>query len=69
MATLSADVTEQMAKWVDSQVKKGLYKSRSELVREMFREKMMPERYSAWSQKVLEKIWDDESDEVWESYL
>ena len=69
MATLSADVTVQMAKWADSQVKKGLYKSRSELVRELFREKMKPERYSAWSQKVLEKVWEGEDDKYWESFL
>ena len=46
MATISADVTKQMEKWADEQVKKGLYKSRSELIREMFREKMGKERYS-----------------------
>ncbi len=69
MATISADVTKQMEKWADEQVKKGLYKSRSELIREMFREKMGKERYSEWSQKSFAKAWEDEEDNYWESYL
>lgn len=69
MSTISADVTKQMVKWVDGQVKKGLYKSRSEVIREMFRNKMSEERYSLWSEKALEKAWKDEDDEYWESYL
>lgn len=69
MATISADVTEQMVKWADSQVKKGLYKSRSEVIREMFRDRMSDERYSLWSEKALEKVWKDEDDAYWESYL
>ena len=69
MATLSADVTSQMAKWADSQVKNGLYKSRSELIRELFREKMRTERYSVWSQKALEKAWENEDDEYWASFM
>jgi len=69
MTTISADVTRQMVKWVDEQVKKGLYKSRSEIVREMFREKMKKEKYSLWSEKALEKIWKDEDDAYWESFL
>jgi len=55
MGTISADVTEQMVKWADQQVKKGLYKSRSEVIREMFRDKMSQERYSLWSEKAFEK--------------
>ncbi len=69
MATISADVTTQMVKWADSQVKVGLYKSKSELVREMFREKMVKGRYSLWSEKALAKAWKDEDDKYWESYL
>lgn len=69
MATISADVTKQMIKWAEHQVKKGLYKSKSEIVREMFREKMGKEKYSLWSEKALEKIWIDEDDAYWESYL
>ena len=69
MATISADVTKQMVKWADEKVKKGLYKSRSEVIREMFREKMLPERYSPWSEKALKKVWGDEDDAYWESYL
>ena len=69
MATISADVTEQMEKWADKQVKNGLYKSKSELIREMFREKMSKERYSAWSEKAFAKAWEDEDDKYWESYL
>lgn len=41
MVTLSADVTRQMMQWADMQIDTGMYKSRSELVREMFREKML----------------------------
>jgi len=69
MTTLSADVTTQMVKWADSQVKKGLYKSKSELVRELFREKMTKERYSLWSEKALAKASEGEDDKYWESYL
>ena len=69
MATISADVTKQMEKWADEKVKKGLYKSKSEIIREMFREKMAQERYSTWSEKALEKAWKDEDDAYWESYL
>ena len=69
MTTISADVTKQMIEWADKQVKKGLYKSKSEIVREMFREKMEKEKYSLWSEKALEKIWKDEDDAYWKSYL
>jgi len=70
MPTISADVTAQMVKWAEEKVKTGLYKSKSEVVRELFREKMeKKERYSLWSQKVLEKVWEDEDDSYWESYL
>src|SRR3989344_3910558 len=57
MATISADVTKQMIKWADKKVRNGLYKSRSEVIREMFREKMSFERYSLWSEKSLERVW------------
>lgn len=70
MATLSADVTPLMKKWIDQKVKAGLYKSRSELIRELLREKMDDDYPLApLSQKALEKIWDDDSDKIWESYL
>lgn len=69
MSTISADVTKQMEKWAEVQVKKGLYKSKSELIREMFREKMGKERYSSWSEKAFAKAWEDEDDKYWESYL
>ena len=69
MSTISADVTKQMVKWADFQVKKGLYKSRSELIRELFRTKMTKERYSLLSEKAFAKAWKDEDDEYWESYL
>ncbi len=69
MATISADVTKQMVKWADGQVKKGLYKSRSEVVRGMFRERMTKERYSTWSEKAFARAWKDEDDKYWESYL
>jgi Arc/MetJ-type ribon-helix-helix transcriptional regulator len=71
MSTISADVTPQMVSWLDSKIKKGLYKSRSEFVRELFRKNMLKEKYpnAMASQKVLEKIWDNEEDEIWESYV
>jgi len=69
MVTISADVTKQMERWADEQVKKGLYKSRSELVREMFREKIGKEKYSFWSEKAFAKAWKDEDDKYWESFL
>ena len=69
MSTISADVTKQMLDWADKKVKKGLYKSRSEVIREMFREKMSLERYSLWSEKALERVWKDEDDAYWESFL
>lgn len=69
MATISADVTKQMIKWADKKVRNGLYKSRSEVIREMFREKMSLERYSSWSEKALERVWKDEDDAYWESFL
>ena len=69
MPTISADVTKQMTKWAEKQVKKGLYKSKSELIREMFRERMTSEKYSHWSESALAKIWKDEPDGLWESYL
>ncbi|MFH1587096.1 MAG: ribbon-helix-helix protein, CopG family [Candidatus Diapherotrites archaeon] len=71
MATLSADVTSQMVRWIDEKVTAGFYKSRSEVIRELLREKITGENYSkaALSEKVLRKIWDNENDEVWSSYL
>ena len=71
MSTLSADVTSQMMKWIDKKVKLGLYKSRSEIIRELLRDKMGQENYSkaALSESVLKKIWGNEEDEIWNSYL
>ena len=71
MSTLSADVTSQMMKWIDKRVKSGLYKSRSEIIRELLRDKMEQENYSkaSLSESVLRKIWDNEEDEIWNSYL
>ena len=69
MATISADVTQQMEKWADTKVKEGLYKSRSELIRELFREKMTKENYAQWSEKALSKVWKDEDNDYWKSYL
>ena len=40
MTTLSADVTPEMIEWIDKKVKKGLYKSRSEVIRELVRDEM-----------------------------
>lgn len=71
MSTLSADVTTEMEKWIDKKVKSGFYKSRSEVIREMLREKMNTDKYSkaALSQKTLEKIWNNDEDEIWKTYL
>ncbi len=70
MATLSADVTTKMVDWADKKVKQGLYKSRSELVRELFREKMICDDPDyLLSQKALEEVWKDEDDKYWESLL
>ena len=70
MTTLSADITVQMVKWADTKVKNGLYKSKSELVRELFREKMIKEDVDyLLSQKVLEEVWKDEDDKYWRSFL
>lgn len=71
MTTLSADVTDQMIKWIDSKVDKGLYKSRSEIIRELLRDKMLFEKYplAMQSQKALQRIWDNKKDEKWEDYL
>ena len=71
MTTLSADVTTQMVKWIDTNVKKGLYKSRSEIIRELLREKMSSGSYqkAALSEKALKHIWDNKEDNIWASYL
>jgi len=69
MTTISADVTVQMEKWADSKVKEGLYKSRSELIREMFREKMSRANFAQWSERTLAKAWKDEDDDYWKSFL
>jgi len=71
MATLSADVTPKMVDWIDKKVKKGFYKSRSEVIRELVREKMTKNKFpmAALSEKSLKEVWDNEEDDVWESYL
>ena len=71
MATLSADVTPKMVEWIDEKVKKGLYKSRSEVVRELVRKEMKQKEYpnAALSERVLKKIWENEPEGLWESYL
>ena len=69
MATISADVTVQMIKWADVQVKKGLYKSRSEVIRELFREKMNKDDFYLIAEKAFAEAWKDEDDEYWESFL
>jgi len=71
MATLSADVTPKMVDWIDEQVEKGGYKSRSEVIRELVRNKMKENKFpmAAVSERVLKKIWENEDDKLWESYL
>jgi len=69
MVTISADVTTQMLKWADSMVKQGLYKSRSEVIRELFRKKMQQEDAFLMSHDALKEAWKDEDDAYWESFL
>ncbi len=71
MSTLSADVTAEMEKWIDGKVRSGLYKSRSEVIRELLREKMGQNKYpnAALSHKALEKIWGNDEDEIWKTYM
>lgn len=69
MVTISADVTTQMLKWADKQVSIGLYKSRSEVIRTLFREKMGEINYSLASEKVFAEAWKNEDDAYWESVL
>ncbi len=70
MPTLSSDVTPQMQKWIDLKVKSGEFKSRSEVIRSLLREKMRKDfPIASLSQKALQKVWDNASDDVWETYL
>jgi|GEM_PF-1290746 len=69
MVTISADVTEQMLKWADAMVKRGLYKSRSEVIRELFRKQMKYNPEYLLAQKSFAKDWDGEDDAYWESFL
>ena len=69
MTTISADVTSQMLKWADSKVKKGMYKSRSEMIRRLFREKMEQEEAFMMSHESLKKAWENEDNKYWESFL
>ncbi|MBS3060252.1 MAG: type II toxin-antitoxin system ParD family antitoxin [DPANN group archaeon] len=53
MVTVSADVTEHMEHWIDSQVGTGLYKSKGEVIREAIRELMTEQEnerrgFQAW---------------------
>ena len=69
MVTISADVTTQMLKWADSMVKMGLYKSRSEVIRELFRKQMKYNEEYLLAHKSLSEAWDNEDDAYWESFL
>jgi Arc/MetJ-type ribon-helix-helix transcriptional regulator len=69
MVTISADVTKQMLQWADVMVKKGLYKSRSEVVRELFRKNMKEDDPYLMSYDALKEAWKDEDDAKWEKYL
>jgi putative addiction module CopG family antidote len=70
MPTISADVTKPMQKWIDQKVKSGQYKSRSEVIRTLLREKMQKKApLAALSQKAFEEVWDNPEDDIWETYL
>ena len=65
MVTISADLTDPMQKYIDLLVKKGMYKSRSEVLREALRKMMNEEReYHAW---LVEK--EDERNKKQMEYL
>ncbi len=70
MVTISADVTKEMIKWADQKVKSGLYKSKSEVIREMFRNKMKEkDDFYLVASKGFQEAWKDEEDAYWESFL
>ena len=71
MATLSADITSQMMKWIEGKIKSGLYKSKSEIIRQLLREKIELDKYpnAAMSESALRTIWDNKEDEIWNKYL
>lgn len=70
MVTISADVTNEMLSWADKQVKAGLYKSRSEVIRDIFRKEMKEkDDFYLVSKKAFDEAWTDENDEYWESFL
>ncbi len=60
MVTLSADITTDMMQWIENRMRSGMYKSRSEIVRELFREKML----SSEAQELQNfRQWEAESEE------
>lgn len=56
MATISADVTPQLKNWIDLQLGTGLYKSTSEIVRELIREKMELDEMADFKQWYVKKV-------------
>jgi len=71
MVTSIADITLKMLQWIDKKADKGFYKSRSELIIEIVKEKMLWEKYpkAMASQRILERVWGDKKDEIWKKYL
>ncbi|MFH1234097.1 MAG: hypothetical protein V1493_00590 [Candidatus Diapherotrites archaeon] len=60
MVTLSADITADMMQWIENRMRGGMYKSRSEIVRELFREKML----SSEAQELQKfRQWEADSEE------
>lgn len=65
------EITNEINKWIDNKIKNGKYKNKNEIIKKILWERMLFEKYphTMASQKVLEKVWDNEEDSVWESYL
>ncbi len=75
MKTITIKLLETEAENLNSFVKEGNYASKSELIRNLIREKMEETKKEklGWlilAQKSMEKIWDNpKDDKEWEQYL
>lgn len=75
MKTITVKLLEAEAENLDSFVKEGNYASKSELIRNLIREKMESAKkekqgWLALAEKSMEKIWDNPKDEeAWSKYL
>ena len=71
MANLNAVISKEMNNWIENKIRKGNYKSKSDLVRTLIKRTIEFEKYpeAMASRKVLNEIWKQEKDAVWEIYL